>query len=387
MRVHKVIILSLVLLTTVLFSGCGVGSIFDNVSSIVGITDAGTVISGRANIRSSYAVVAADLLEVKRGEKIEILEEFEFEKVKWFRVRANDEDSTEGWIEAQHILSGSLLEKSKALALEDKDLQPQAKAQLKAASNLRLMPDQKLENLLFKLANGSTFDIIGWKYVPKPQDANTSDDPNKKPQPKTKNEEVEAAKEADKPQELDDKYDIWYKVRLDPSVSPAPAGWLFGNQVELDVPSDISFFQIGNTKFIAFQRLDEVVEDEKAVNKDGAKIFKPGSWVVLTRSNEVLSTDGNEPDFDGILILGYDKVNQEYYTAYKKGKVYKRGEVTGNIPMKIANTGDSRIITLNIRDANGQLSEKRFVTSVKEGRLKVTPPSDMSNKDEDEDKK
>jgi hypothetical protein len=391
MRIHKVIILSLILGLTVLFSGCGAGSIFNNISSIVGVTETGTVISSRANIRSSYAVVAADLLEVKRGEKVEILEEFEFEKVKWLRVRANDEDSTEGWIAAQYVLLGKLLDKSKKIAEEDKDLQSQAKAQLKASSNLRLSPEQNPENVLFKLDNGSTFDVISWKYVPKSQDNSVIDNASKNNdkkgnQQKSKNDDVESAKENDKPEELDDKYDIWYKVRLDPSVSPAPAGWLFGSQVELQVPSDISFFQIGATKFIAFQRLDDVVDDEKTTNKEGAKMFKPGSWAILTRSNEVLSTDGNEPDFDGILFLGYDKVNQEYYTAYKKGKVYKRGEVMGNVPMKIVNSGDSRIVSINIRETSGQLAEKRFVVTNKEGRLKVTPPPDMANGDDDDKK-
>lgn len=391
MRIHKVFIISLILCLATFSSGCGVGSVFDNVSSIFGITETGTVITSRVNIRSSYAVVAADLLELKRGDKVEILEEFEFEKVKWLRVRANDEDSTEGWIAYQHILSSKLLDRSKKLADESKDLPSQAKAQLKASSNLRLSPEQNLENILFKLDNGSTFDVVGWKYVQKAQDNSVIDNATKgtdkkTAQQKSKNEEIESAKEKDKPEELDDKYDIWYQVRLDPSVSPAPAGWLFGSQVELQVPSDISFFQIGATKFIAFQRLDDVVDDDKLTNKEGAKMFKPGSWAILTRSNEVLSTDGNEPDFDGILFLGYDKVNQEYYTAYKKGKVYKRGEVTGNVPMKIVNSGDSRIVSINIRETNGQLSEKRFVVTNKEGRLKVTPPPDMSNND-DEDKK
>jgi hypothetical protein len=382
MRIPKVIILSFISSITLFSSSCGIGNISDNVSSLIGITETGTVITSRANIRSSYAIVAADLLEVKRGEKVEILEDFEFEKVKWLRVRASDDDSTEGWIPAQQILLNSLLDKSKKIAEDDKNLQPQAKAQLKAASNLRLSPEQNNDNLLFKLENGSTFDVIGWKYVVKPQEPLT-DDSKGGQKPKTKNEEVESAKEENEPEDLDEKYDIWYKVRLEPSVSPAPAGWLFGSQVELQVPSDINFFQIGETKFIAFQRLDEVVDDEKVTNKDGAKMFKPGSWFVLTRSNAVLSSDGNEPDFDGILILGYDKVNQEYYTAYKRGKVYKRGDVMGNIPMKIVSGGDSKIVTLNVRNEEGQLVEKQFVIGNREGRLKVTPPSDMAIKDDD----
>jgi hypothetical protein len=364
---------------TTFSAGCGlINTATTNITSIVGLNDTATVIVRRANLRSSYAVVAADLLEVQRGNVLDILEETENEtdKVRWFRVRSRDDDDlTEGWIEAQNVITGTLLEKSKKLAEESKDLQPQAKAQLKAVSNLRLSPDVKKDNILVRLENGASFDVIGWKYVVKAEDPNADEKDGK--QTKSKNEEVEAAKEADKPEELDEKYDVWYRVRLASSQSPVPEGWLFGRQVDLQVPSDIAFFQLGATKFVTFQRLDDIVEETKK-NNDDMKVSKPGSWIVLSRSNRAYSTDGNEPDFDGIMVLGYDKYNQEFYPVYKKGEVYKRGEVLGSIPLKIEGTGDNKVFTLKIRNASGTLDDKRF-TVLKEqgGRLKVTPPSDM----------
>ena len=104
---------------------------------------------------------------------------------------------------------------------------------------------------------------------------------------RSKNDEIEAAKEADEPDKMEDKYDIWYLVRLDPAVSPAPAGWLFGRQVELQVPSDISFFQQNNRKFMTWQRLDA-----DSANKVGSgdKSLAPGSWVILARNN-IFKTD------------------------------------------------------------------------------------------------
>jgi uncharacterized protein YgiM (DUF1202 family) len=125
------------------------GDAIDNVTSLVGLSDTGTVIAKTAQVRSSYAVVAADLLEVKRGDKLDVLEQMEFEKVIWYRVRARDEDNTEGWIEAQNVITDDVLEKSKKLAEEFKDLPPQAAGQVRAVSNLRLAPDMKSENLLF----------------------------------------------------------------------------------------------------------------------------------------------------------------------------------------------------------------------------------------------
>ena len=56
------------------------------------------------------------------------------------------------------------------MAEEDKDVPPQATGQLRASSNLRLTPDRSgNENIMMRLDSGSSFDIIGWKRVPKPK--------------------------------------------------------------------------------------------------------------------------------------------------------------------------------------------------------------------------
>ncbi|MGI8468915.1 MAG: hypothetical protein ACR2N3_10720 [Pyrinomonadaceae bacterium] len=374
-KVQKIFFLAAILLIALALGGCGTAkSAVENLTNLAGLNETGTVIAKRAQIRSSYAVVAADLLEVKRGQNLDILEETDFEKVHWYRVRAHDEDSTEGWIEAQNIITGDALDKSKKLAEEDKDLQPQATAQLRAMSNLRLAPEQNPDNILYKLESGATFEIINWKYVPKVQentDTEAIDNSNVKI-PKTKNAEVEAAKEDNTPQDLDEKYDIWYKVRLDPSVSPAPAGWVFGRQVQLQVPSDIIFYQSDAKKFVTWQRIDQANNNEKPSTKDAARITTPGSWVILSRSNTVKSKDGNEPDFDGILVLGYDKYNEEHYMAYRIENVW------GDIPLKVEGAGDTKTFTVRLRNAAGQSEEKRF-TIIKDakGRLHVTPPADI----------
>lgn len=375
-RHYKYFLLTAVAMIAAAMCGCGAAkSAVDNITSLTGLNETGTVIAKRAQIRSSYAVVAADLLEVKRGQNLDILDETDFEKVHWYRVRAHDEDSTEGWIEAQNIITNDALEKSKKLADEDKDLQPQATAQLRAVSNLRLAPEQNDNNILYKLESGATFEIINWKYVPKVQANTDADDPSKTGDntntklPKTKDADVEAAKEDNTPQTLDDKYDIWYKVRLDPSISPAPAGWVFGRQVQLQVPSDIVFYQSDTKKFVTWQRLDQANNNEKPSTKDAARISSPGSWVILSRSNIVKAKDGNEPDFDGILVLGYDKYNEEHYSAYRIENVW------GDIPLKVEGSGDSKTFTVMLRNASGQPEEKRF-TVVKDakGRLRITAP-------------
>lgn len=365
----KVIVLFLTLAVCLSQSGC---SWFDSVSNAFGLMDTATVIARTAQIRTSYAVVAADLLEVKRGDRLDVIDQVDFEKALWYRVRARDEARTEGWIEAQFVITSEVLDKSKRLSSEFEGQLPQASGQLRAASNLRLSPDMNPENVLFKLANGSTFEIMDWKFVPKQEVPDVDDaSKNEEKRPKrTKNEEIEAAKEEGEPDKLDDKYDIWYQVRIDPSVSPAPAGWLFGRQVELAVPSDIVFFQQNNRKFVTWARLDTDTSDKTGSTSRGST---PGSWVILTRTNIVKAIDGVEPDFDGILVLAFDKYDQGYYTPWRT-----TGDVWGLLPLRLEGTGDNKTFTMKMRNANGKMDDKRFIVFKDKNRMKVTPPEDIA---------
>ena len=344
------------------------------VGSILDPSDTATVISKTAQIRTSYSVVAADLLEVKRGDRLEVIDQVDFEKVPWYRVRAYDDAQTEGWIEAQNVITSETLTKSKELAESFKDQPPQAAGIIRSGSNLRSAPDMSPENVLFKLAHSSTFEIMTWKFVPKQEVPDVDDAPKgqQKTGKRSKNEEIEAAKVGE-PEKIDDKYDIWYLVRLDPSVSPAPAGWLFGRQVELQVPTDISFFQANNRKFVTWQRLDADSANKVGV---GDKSLAPGSWVILARSNFSKPIDGVEPDFDSILVLAFDKYDQNYFTVWRNTP---STEVWGTLPLKVDGKGDNKTFTVNLRNpSTGQMDEKKFVVFKEKNRMRVTPPEDIA---------
>jgi hypothetical protein len=368
MRTHFFVLITLVF-AAFAQTGC---SILDG--SILGPSDTATVIAKTAQIRTSYSVVAADLLEVKRGDRLDVIDTMEFEKVPWYRVRAHDEALTEGWIEAQNVITSDTLAKSQKLAEEFRDQSPQAAGIIRSASNLRLAPDMNHENVLFKLANGSTFEIMAWKFVPKQEVPDVDDAPKgqQKTGKRSRNEEIEAAKEEGEPEKLDEKYDVWYQVKLDPSVSPAPAGWLFGRQVELQVPTDIVFFQHNNRKFVTWQRLDSDSANKVGV---GDKLVAPGSWVILSRNNFAKAIDGTEPDFDGMLVLAFDKYDQSYYTAWRSTPGH---DVWGTLPLKVEGKGDNKTFTVNLRGPGGQLDEKKFTVFKDKNRLKVTPPEDMA---------
>ncbi len=357
-----------IIFSCILQLGCGIMDV-----DVFGQNDTATVIAKTAQIRTSYAVVAADLLEVKRGDRLDVIDQVEFEKVPWYRVRARDEALTEGWIEAQNVITSETLEKSKALAAEFKDQPPQAGGAIRAASNLRAVPDMSPENILFRLANGSTFEIMSWKFVPKQEVPDVDDAPKgqQKTGKRSKNADLEAAKVGE-PEKLEDKYDIWYQVKLDPSVSPAPAGWLFGRQVELQVPIDIVFFQQNNRKFVTWQRLDADSANKVGV---GDKALAPGSWVILARNNFSKAINGVEPDFDSILVLAFDKYEQSYYTVWRTSP---GTEVWGTLPLRVDGKADNKTFSVLMRGPSGEMDEKRFVVFRDKNRLRVTPPEGVT---------
>src|SRR5256714_6259012 len=146
-------------------------------STLAKKNDTGVVVARRAQIRSSTAVVAADLLEVDRGDSVDILDFQDVQdptdnskKERWLRVQAHDEDNTEGWIESRNVMPDEVLQSSKKLAEEDKNVPAQATGQLRASSNLRLGPDRTgNENIIMRLDSGSRFYLFCRKRGAKPK--------------------------------------------------------------------------------------------------------------------------------------------------------------------------------------------------------------------------
>jgi hypothetical protein len=336
----------------------------------------GVVVARRAQIRSSTAVVAADLLQVNRGDVVDILDSTDVtdpsdntRKERWLRVKARDTDFTEGWIEARNVMPDDVLESSKKLEAEDKDIPAQATGQLRASSNLRLTPDRSgNENIMMRLDSGSSFDIIGWKRVPKPKASEAIETDVAPKAGSAQQGSARAGQQGDEAKEPEETNELWYKVRLMAETSPAPAGWIYGKQVELAVPADIIFYRTGR-EFVAWQRLDG--ESKAATDKDAGREVKPGSWLILEKSSSNQPHGLDEPDFDRIYVLGYDKRNQEHYTAYRSPNV------RGYLPAKVEGQGESKSFTVRIQEEEaGEVKEVRY-TLYKDGRgvLKVNAPN------------
>lgn len=348
-------------------------------STLAQRNSSGVVVANRAQIRSSNAVVAADLLEVKRGDLVDVLESVDVpdptdntKKERWLRVRAHDEESTEGWIESRNVMPEEVLEASRKVAEEDKDIPAQATGQLRSSSNFRLTPDRNdSENIMMRLDSGSSFEIVGWKRVPK---SNTSESIESDVAPKAGTAQERGqnrARSGPEENEVEENNELWYKVRLPASISPAPGGWIYGKQVQLTVPSDIIFYRTGR-EFVAWQRLDGSASenDSSPTDKNAGRESRPGSWVILEKSSSNQPHTIDEPDFDRVYVVGYDKRNQEHYTAYRGP------DVKGYLPMKIEGRGENKTFKVRIQEASGQVNEVSYgVYKDDRGVLKVAAPN------------
>ena len=342
-------------------------------------SSSGVVVARRAQIRSSTAVVAADLLQVTRGDQVEILDSVDVpdpddntKKERWLRVRGHDDDATEGWIEARNVMPEDVWDASKKLAKEDEGVPAQATGQLRASSNLRLTPDRGgNENIMMRLDSGSSFDIVSWKRIPKPKssEAIESDVAPKAGSAQQGNTRA-GARQSEENNEPEETNELWYKVRLPAETSPAPAGWIYGKQVELAVPSDIIFYRTGR-EFVAWQRLDGESKNTSASgDKDVAREVKPGSWLILEKSSSNEPHTLDEPDFDRIYVLGYDKRNQEHYTAYRSP------DLKGFLPAKVEGQGDSKTFTVRLQEDTSSPKEVQYsLYKDARGVLKVVAPS------------
>ena len=223
-----------------------------------------------------------------------------------------------------------------------------------------------------KLESGARFDIISWKRVPKSKttEATESDDaPKAGAAPQSTNRR---SRDADAPKVPEEAYELWYKMRLPSSISPAPAGWVYGKQVELTVPSDIIFYRTGR-EFVAWQRLDDDTSERttSSITSDLSSEARPGSWVILEKSSAADTGKIETPDFDRIFVLGYDKERQEHYTAHRSP------DLEGYLPLRVEGQGNDKTFVVRVKDGDQMRELKYRAYKNDKGLLKVESLSQL----------
>src|SRR5215510_7494477 len=119
--------------------------------------DEGVVIAPKVTIRSSTALAALALAEVKRGDRLDILEQAEVKTPtrtnEWYKVRTKSKDATEGWVEARAVISKSIVDKTQDLFAKSKTIPSQGTGRLKVQTKLRMEPDGQVVTYLSRGTN------------------------------------------------------------------------------------------------------------------------------------------------------------------------------------------------------------------------------------------
>jgi len=308
----KLLIACGVSLATALVGACG----FISSDSKI---DEGIVITNKESLRSSTAPAAVALAEVKRGDRLDILEQTQFKTptrtAEWYKVRTKTKEAVEGWIEARYVISKALVDKSEELFEKSKAIPSQGTGRLKVQTKLRIEPGGDVVTFL---SRGMMVDIVGkTRTTIKPDKAQEAD-----------------SEDTDEPET---RTVIWYQVRL-PESEVLRSGWVGAQQVQLDTPDEILYLEGEGRRFTGW-----VVFDQTKAKKGEMK----DNYIALMKS---LSTEG-PIDFTRLWILIYSPEQGRYVGASIDGKTVEDG-LRGVLPITIR--PDHRGFTIHELDENGK---------------------------------
>lgn len=277
--------------------------------------DEGIVIAPTLKIRSSTALAALDLAEVKRGDRLDILDQTQVKTptrtAEWYKVRTKTKDATEGWVESRYVINKSIVDKTQELYEKSKTISSQGTGRLKVQTKLRAEPGG---DVITFLSRGTMVDIVGKTRTTikadKQADADDSDDSD---EPETRTV-------------------IWYQVRL-PETEVLRAGWVGAQQVQLDTPDEILYLEGEGRRFTGW-----VVFDQTKTKKGELK----DNYIALMKN---LSTEG-PIDFTRLWVLIYAPDQGRYAGPYIEDGLH------GVLPVTVHQ--DHKGFTIHELDENGK---------------------------------
>ena len=246
--------------------------------------DEGIVIATKEKIRSSTATVALELAEVKRGDKLDILDQAQVKTptrtAEWYKVRTKEKSAVEGWIEARHVISKSVVDKATDLYEKSKSIASQGIGRLKVQTRLRIDPGGDVATYL---SRGTMVEIVGkTRTTVKPEKLQDAD-----------------SEDAEEPET---RTVIWYQIRL-PETEVLRSGWVGAQQVQLDTPDEILYLEGEGRRFTGWVVFDQT-KTKKGEMKD--------NYIALMKN---LATEG-PIDFTRLWILNYSPERGRYDGAY-----------------------------------------------------------------------
>ncbi|HUK89725.1 MAG TPA: SH3 domain-containing protein [Blastocatellia bacterium] len=278
----------------------------------------GIVISPVLKIRSSTATVALDLAELKRGDRVDILDHSEVRtptKIdEWYKIKTKTKDPVTGWVQANYIINQATVDKVESIYQKSKALPNQGNGRLKVSTKLRIEPGGDVATVL---SRGMEVDIVGKaRTTVKTEKQPSSDDSDD---------------DSDEPEE---RTILWYQVRL-PDTEVLRAGWVGAQQVELDVPEDIMYLEGEGRRFTGWVVFDQTKDSKGTLHPD---------YIGLMKS---LNTEG-PIDFTRLWILIYAPDEGRYTGPYIKDGL------RGVLPVTLNTTSGRKGFTIHELGADGK---------------------------------
>jgi hypothetical protein len=277
--------------------------------------DEAIVIAPKVTLRSSTAKVALPIAELKRGDKLDILEQAEVKTPtrieEWYKVSISGKGDT-GWIESRYIISKAVVDKTDVLFQKAKDLPSQGQGRLKVQAKLRLDAGG---DVVTYLNRGTIVEIVGKARTTIKPDAsqdNDADDPEDDAAVKTQ---------------------LWLQVRM-PDSEVIRAGWIGAQQVELDVPDEILHLEGDGRRFTGW-----VVYDQSRTKKGELK----NNYIGLMKS---VTTEG-PIDFTRLWFLNYSPDSGRYVNGGLEDGL------RGVLPVTLRTSTGGKGFTIQEIDENG----------------------------------
>jgi hypothetical protein len=301
--------LMLVLSAALLLGGCGRGR--------GKALEVAYVSAPQVNLRDRLAAVYNKVGVVKNGDRVEVLER----ERRFVRVRTSS--GAEGWIEQRYLVGKAVYDDFQKLARENQNAPVQAHGTTRNETNLHVEPGRETEHL-YQLPSVEKLALLKRSTAEKQLAA-----------PPVAATRTAVKREGPKPM-LED----WWLARD----SQARVGWVLARMVELDVPLDIAQYAEGQ-RFVAFFVLNEVRDGDKKV---------PQYLAVMTEPK-----DGMPFDYNQIRVFTWNVHRHRYETAYREHNL------DGVLPVTVSHEnfdkeGDLPIFILRVKDANGNLVERKY---------------------------
>jgi hypothetical protein len=274
--------------------------------------------------------------ELKSGDQVTITQRLNAEDGdNWSKVKGPNGEA--GWIKSLSLVRQDIVEKSRKIAEEIKDVPTQAVGRSKATLKLRLTPDRSSDdNVATMLPMGASLEIVAR---------------DRKPRPAAPDTKGEAKDESDG----NVKYDDWYEVRLK-DYAVLPAGWIYGGSVELEVPPEVVYFVSTGRKITGWQKIGTVTGEDS----------KSGDHFLIMERKSFGADD--RTDFDRVKVLAYDPATRNYNTPFRE-------DVLGRFPVTLKMEGTRGQFQLLMIDKSGQTHQMTYgVEMLDGGRVRVTKP-------------